>query len=88
MPKISQHPTRILMTELYKGLGGVREIAARLGVGQTTLYKWCDRGWLPGYTYVQLADLAAEKGVELDPELFKLDRKPWTRRAGDGAVSG
>lgn len=69
------------ITDLVEALGGRKA----LGAPRHIVNNWRSRGWIPGNWYLPISELAAEKGVEVDPALFKFDRKPWTRKEHAGA---
>lgn len=64
------------ITYLVEALGGHQA----LGVERHVIANWRARGIIPGHMYLPICELAAEKGVEVDPSLFKFDRKPWTKK--------
>ena len=68
-------------------LGGIHALVAGLGVTRQAVYIWQNRGSFPGHIYFAMCDLAAERGVELDPALFHFDRKPRTRKVRDATTT-
>lgn len=69
--------------ETLKSLGGIRVVAAVLGVGETTVRNWQQIGRFPPRLFFPLRTLAAAKRVPLDERLFQSVRaadRPATRR--------
>lgn len=56
------------MQSVFQKFGGIRPMAARLGVPSSTVKSWHTKREIPSWRHRSILDAAAENNIALDPD--------------------